>query len=163
MLLRAYAGAGAVIGSLPLVIAGRRGWMVEDVYRQVETLGLSELVHFTGYIPAEDLPMVYNLAQVFVYPSLYEGFGFPPLEAMACGTPVITTAISAMQDQIGEAGYLVPPGDEAALCAALEKLAGDGDLRRDLMQKGLSRAANFTWERAARDTLEVYLQAAARR
>jgi glycosyltransferase involved in cell wall biosynthesis len=159
MLLRAYAGA-AQAAHLPLVVVGRDGWMFEQVYQQVDELDLKERVRFTGYMPGEDLPMVYNLAQVFVYPSLYEGFGFPPLEAMACGTPVITTAISSMQDQVGDAGWLTPPGDETALCAALDRLAQDVELRHKLTEKGLQRAAQFTWSETARRTLEVYKKVA---
>lgn len=139
-----------------LVVVGRLGWMYEDVFRQVEELGLKERVHFTGYVPAEDLPMVYNLAKVFVYPSRYEGFGLPPLEAMACGTPVITTAISAMQDQVGDAGLLVPPDDTAALSQAIERLLSDSALRRDLSDRGRRRAGEYTWTRTAQTTLQAY-------
>lgn len=156
MLLKAYARLAAAEAQIPLVIVGRRGWMYEEVYELVETLQISERVLFTGYIPAEDLPMVYNLTEFFVYPSLYEGFGFPPLEAMACGAPVITTAISSMQDQVGAAGLLTPPGDEQALFEAMRRLVQDDGLRRGLSEKGILHATRFSWPNTARDTLRVY-------
>jgi glycosyltransferase involved in cell wall biosynthesis len=133
--------------------------MYKDIFRLVRELELEGRVHFSGYIPANDLPAVYNLAQAFVYPSNYEGFGFPPLEAMACGTPVITTAISAMLDNIGEAGLLVPPQDEEALTSALQSLLGDRAYQERLSQAGRQRAAEFTWERSAKETLGVYERA----
>jgi glycosyltransferase involved in cell wall biosynthesis len=162
MLLRAYQrlldqvriqGSGS---AAPLVIVGRFGWGIEQVFELVDALAIKEKVHFSGYIPAEDLPIVYNLADVFVYPSLYEGFGLPPLEAMACGTPVITTAVSSMPEHVGEAGLLIPPQDEAALFQALVTILQDPDLRRELSKKGPERAAQFSWNRTAQETLNVY-------
>jgi glycosyltransferase involved in cell wall biosynthesis len=141
---------------IPLVIVGRFGWRIEQVFELVETLAIKENVHFSGYIPAEDLPIVYNLADVFVYPSLYEGFGLPPLEAMACGTPVITTAVSSMPEHVGEAGILIPPQDERALFQALLAILQDPDLRRQLSEKGPARAANYSWNRTALETMNVY-------
>jgi len=156
LLLRAYSRI-AVKGNCPsLVIAGRFGWMCEDIARQLEALDLEDKILFTGYLPAQDLPMVYNLAQIFVYPSLYEGFGFPPLEAMSCGTPVITTSVSAIIDHVGDAGILVPPQDEDALLKAMQRLLGDRELRKILSIRGRERAANFTWKRTAQETLKVY-------
>ncbi len=141
---------------IPLVIVGRFGWQIEQVFELVEALAIKEKVHFSGYIPAEDLPIVYNLADVFVYPSLYEGFGLPPLEAMACGTPVITTAVSSMPEHVGEAGILIPPQDERALFQALLTILQDPDLRRQLSKKGPARAALYSWNRTALETLNVY-------
>jgi glycosyltransferase involved in cell wall biosynthesis len=162
MLLRAYQRlqeqlrlqAGSEL--VPLVIVGRFGWRIEQVFELVEALAIKEKVHFTGYIPAGDLPIVYNLADVFVYPSLYEGFGLPPLEAMACGTPVITTAVSSMPEHVGEAGILIPPQDERALFQALLTILQDPDLRRQLSEKGPARAAHYSWNRTALETLNVY-------
>jgi glycosyltransferase involved in cell wall biosynthesis len=136
--------------------------MYEEVFRLVETLHLTSRVHFTGYLAAEELPSLYNLAEAFIYPSLYEGFGIPPLEAMACGVPVITTESSAMIETIGDAGLLVPPGDEQALSEAMEALLNDAELRARLSAKGLQRAKQFTWEHTARETLRVYEQALSR-
>jgi glycosyltransferase involved in cell wall biosynthesis len=162
MLLRAYQrllehhrqqGSG---DAPPLVVVGRFGWRVEGIFELVDTLAIKEKVQFSGYIPAEDLPIVYNLADVFVYPSLYEGFGLPPLEAMACGTPVITTAVSSMPEHVGDAGILIPPQDERALFQALLALLQDPDLRRQLSEKGPERAAQYSWNRTAQETLNVY-------
>ena len=140
----------------PLVIAGRFGWMYEEMLLLIESLGLQERVRFLGYVSGQDLPIVYNLADVFVYPSIYEGFGLPPLEAMACATPVITSAVSSLPGHVGDAGILVPPGDEKALAAALDQVLSDPALRRKLSEKGPQQAAQFTWKRTAQLTLEVY-------
>jgi glycosyltransferase involved in cell wall biosynthesis len=139
-----------------LVIAGRPGWGIEEVNYYIDALNLKDKVHFTGYVDREDLPMIYNLATIFVYPSIYEGFGFPPLEAMACGTPTITTAISSMPEFVGDACLLVPPQDDEALYQAIKKLLYNKDLQQDLSIKGHQQASQFTWERTARETLEVY-------
>lgn len=156
LLLGAYARLAKAEDPPPLVVVGRMGWMVEDVFRQVESLKLKERVKFTGYIPDQDLPLIYNLAQILLYPSRYEGFGFPPLEAMACGTPVITTAVSAMQDQVGEAGLLVPPQDEQALFDAMRRLMHDRLLREELSIRGQRQANFYTWDQTALKTLQVY-------
>lgn len=139
-----------------LVLVGQPGWMVERVYHQIEKLALTERILFTGYLPQYDLPIVYNLAQVLVYPSSYEGFGFPPLEAMACGTPVITSAISAMIENVGQAGILVPPQDESALRQALGQLLHNPEQRAQRAIQGREQAKKFTWERTAQQTLQVY-------
>lgn len=155
-LLRAYRSAVDAGCSLPLVVVGRLGWMYDEVFRMVEALGLRERLKFTGYIPTQDLPLIYNLAEIFIYPSMYEGFGLPPLEAMACGTPVITTAVSSMPEHVGKAGVLVPPDDEGALARAILGLVNDDELRRRLAVEGPRQAAQFTWARTARETLQVY-------
>lgn len=142
--------------SHPLVIVGRLGWMFQSVLEEIERLGLQDRVHFTGYLPIRDLPIVYNLADVFVYPTAYEGFGLPPLEAMACGTPVITSAVSSMPEHVGEAGILVAPNDIQALARAMAAVLSDQALKNQLMEKGPKQAAKFTWERTARETLQVY-------
>jgi glycosyltransferase involved in cell wall biosynthesis len=156
LLLKAYARLVNQVDLPPLVLVGRQGWMHEQVYQLLEQLELKDRVHFKGYIPAQNLPIVYNLAQLFVYPSTYEGFGFPPLEAMACGTPVITTAISAMLDNVGDAGLLIPPQDETALTHAIQTLLIDHSLRAQLSIAGRRRASEFTWKRTAMETLKVY-------
>lgn len=142
--------------STHLVIVGRLGWMYEEVFRQVEILGLGQYVHFTGYIPDKDLPIVYNLAQLFVYPSIYEGVGIPPLEAMACGTPVITTNVSSIPEYVNDACILVPPKDTQALSQAIYNTLKDTDLQYHLAQKGPKRSAHFTWKRTAQETVEIY-------
>jgi len=141
-----------------LVIVGRIGWMYQEVFKQIEELGLEDRVQFTGYMPQDDLPMVYNLASLFVYPTKYEGFGLPALEAMACGTPVVTTAISSLPEIVGDAGMLIPPGDEQALAGAMAKVLSDSTLYNQLRTRGLQRSEHFTWERTAQGTLKVYQQ-----
>ena len=139
-----------------LVIVGRFGWMYQEVIEQTEKLGLKDQVQFTGYIPQDDLPIVYNLADLFVYPTRYEGFGFPALEAMACGTPVITTDISSLPEIVGDAGLLITPDDEHALTTTIAKVLSDSTLYEQLRTKGLLQAKYFTWERTSRETLKVY-------
>jgi glycosyltransferase involved in cell wall biosynthesis len=160
LLLNAYARLAQQEEPPMLVVVGRFGWMVEDVLRQVEALQLQDRVLFTGYIPDQDLPLVYNLAQTLLYPSRYEGFGFPPLEAMACGTPVITTAVSAMRDQVGDAGLLIPPQDEQALFEAMRRLSRDPSLRQALAVQGQKQAEKYTWNQTALKTLRVYQKVA---
>lgn len=156
MLLRSYKSILLRGETPPLVIAGRFGWGYEQVISLVGKLGLEENIRFIGHVPHRDLPMVYNLAGFFVYPSTYEGFGLPPLEAMACGTPVISTAISSIPEHVGEAGLLVPPGDEEALAEAMLALLNDRSLREELANLGPARAALFSWKRTAQETLKVY-------
>jgi len=158
LLLKAYAQLVERGDSfLPsLVLAGKKGWGCRQVERLVETLHLQDKVHFAGYFPDDELPIVYNLAQALVYPSTYEGFGFPPLEAMACGTPVIATDVAALAENIGQAGLLIPPLDEHALMEALQTLLSDPGLQMRLTQAGIKRAADFSWERTARLTLQIY-------
>jgi glycosyltransferase involved in cell wall biosynthesis len=116
------------------------------------------MVHFTGYVSQEDLPLVYNLSSFFVYPTLYEGFGLPALEAMASGVPVITTDVSSLPEIVGEAGILVPANNVEALYGAMIAVLGDEDLRRKMINKGIQRAAKFTWEQTAKLTYQVYQQ-----
>ncbi len=156
LLLKSYRRVAEQGNHLPLVVVGRKGWMYEQVTGMIASLGLTGAVHLTGYIPPEDLPIVYNLAEVFIYPSLYEGFGLPPLEALACGTPVITTAISSMPEHIGQAGLLIPPGDEDALTQAMIRLLNDREFKSRLSVLGPQQAAQFTWTRTARETMQVY-------
>ncbi len=156
MLIKSYAETQKQRIDVPLVIVGREGWHYEKVYQLIKDHGIENKVLFTGYISDQDLPLVYNLARVFVYPSSYEGFGFPPLEAMACGTPVISTAVSAMLETVGNAGILIPPQDGEALSRALVSLLHDQANQERLSQIGLQRAAQFTWERTARETIKVY-------
>ncbi|MCC6630246.1 MAG: glycosyltransferase family 4 protein [Chloroflexi bacterium] len=155
-LIEAFAQVAAEFPAIDLVIAGGRGWLADDVYALPARLDLARRVRFTGYVPAADLPRWYQAATVAVYPSLYEGFGFPPLEAMACGTPVITSDRAAMPEVVGDAGVLVDPTDVAALAAALRALLRDPDRRVHLSTAGRARAATFTWARAARATRAVY-------
>ena len=142
-----------------LVLVGRFGWMFDELLQQIEKLSLTDKVILTGYVEQEDLPMVYNLCDLFVYPTLYEGFGLPALEAMACGIPVITTDVSSLPEIVGEAGLLVPPDDVEALFQGINNVLNDEDLRLNMARRGTEQAAKFSWDRAARSTLEVYRQA----
>jgi glycosyltransferase involved in cell wall biosynthesis len=144
---------------LPLVIVGAKGWLYEEVFAKVEELGLEREVIFPGYIPWGELPLWYNAATIFVYPSLYEGFGLPPLEAMACGTPVIASNASSLPEVVGDAGILVSPGDVDGLAEAMKLLLSDETLREDLSRRGLRRAKGFSWEKTAEKTVQVYLRA----
>ncbi|MBN2146114.1 MAG: glycosyltransferase family 4 protein [Anaerolineales bacterium] len=155
-LLKAFSMIASRIPQHHLVITGRMGWMVADVMKQVEALDLQHRVHFTGYVEQADLPVVYNMADLSVYPSIYEGFGFPVLESMACGTPVITTNVSSMPEIIADAGIQLSPQDTAGLAQAILALIESPEQRRVLAEKGLQRAAQFTWDRTAAQTLAVY-------
>ena len=141
-----------------LVIAGGRGWLFEEIFMEVERLGLPEKVIFPGYIPETDLPLLYNSACVFVYPSLYEGFGFPPLEAMACGVPVITSNTSSLPEIVGDAGMLVNPQNPEEIADAIKSVLESDSKKRDMAGKGIERAKTFSWERCARETLKLYKQ-----
>lgn len=158
VLINAYQRLAANGIEYHLVIVGRYGWMYEDVIRQVKELNLIDRVHFIGYIPQEDLPLVYNLSSLFVYPTLYEGFGLPVLEAMACGKPVITSNVASLPEIVEEAGLLIPPGDVQALTRTIGAVFEDQALRDDLSRKGPVQAARFTWQRTAQLTYQVYRQ-----
>lgn len=158
-LLEAYARVATARQTGSLVIAGAKGWYYEEIFKRVEMLGLTDKVRFAGFVPDAELPLWYNAATVFVYPSLYEGFGMPLLEAMACGTPVIGSDVSCMPEVVGDAGLLVAPLDVKALADSLERLLVDGDLRDDLSQRGRAWASNYTWETAAAETVASYRRA----
>lgn len=140
----------------PLVLAGGKGWLYEDIFAMVEKLGLSGHVIFPGYVSYEEQPLWYGGATIFVYPSTYEGFGLPVLEAMACGAPVITSNASSLPEAAGDAGLLVDCHDEERLAAEIDRLAGDAVLRAELSRRGIARAALFPWSRTAEETLKVY-------
>ncbi|MBI2322180.1 MAG: glycosyltransferase family 4 protein [Chloroflexi bacterium] len=139
-----------------LVLAGRPGWLCEEVFRTAERLSLGDAVVFAGYVAEADLPALYSAADAFAYPSLYEGFGLPPLESLACGTPAVCSDASSLPEVVGDAALLVPPTDAAALAEALERVLGDAALRSDLRARGLARAAEFTWARCAARMRAIY-------
>uniref|UniRef100_A0A7C3APX5 Glycosyltransferase family 1 protein n=2 Tax=Thermorudis TaxID=1649508 RepID=A0A7C3APX5_9BACT len=157
-LLHAYARVRAEI-SMPLVIAGARGWRESSIFQLVQKLDLTDQVRFAGYVNPDELALWYSAATVFVYPSLYEGFGLPVLEAMACGVPVITSSVSSLPEVAGDAAILVDPRDTDSLARALRELAGSPRLRAQLAAAGLERSRGFSWERTASETLEVYRRA----
>ncbi|MCJ7737710.1 MAG: glycosyltransferase family 4 protein [Anaerolineae bacterium] len=154
-LIESYA---LISGEIPqdLVIAGKRGWFTEPLFELVQHRRLEDRVHFTGYISDERVPALLSAADVFAFPSRYEGFGLPALEAMACGTPVIASNASSLPEVVGDAGLMVPPDDIPALAQALSEVLGDRDLQRNMRERGLARARCFTWEETARKTLQVY-------
>jgi glycosyltransferase involved in cell wall biosynthesis len=139
-----------------LVIAGQKGWLTGETMNYIESEGLGERVKLTGYISDEDLRALYSSCAVCVYPSLYEGFGLPPLEAMACGAPVIASNVPSLSEAIGQAAYLVSPADVEGLAGALVKMLRDEAERSHFSRAGLAHASQFTWERTARLTLEIY-------
>ncbi|MBI5303371.1 MAG: glycosyltransferase family 4 protein [Chloroflexi bacterium] len=144
-----------------LALVGNRGWLADEVDRVIAELNLGDTVRFLGGIPNDELVYLYNAAAAFVFPSFYEGFGLPPLEAMACGTPVITSNVSSLPEVVGDAALLINPEDVDALAVAMSRVLSDEKLRREMRDKGLKRAQGFSWERAARETLDVYRQVAA--
>lgn len=157
-LVEAFAHIAARDPNVSLVIAGGKGWLYDDVHQTIARLGLQARVHFTGFVEDADLPYVYRLAAVFAFPSLYEGFGLPPLEAMACGVPVVTSNTSSLPEVVGDAGLMVDPKDVRALAAALEQALFDESWRRQSIERGLARARQFSWERAAQQLLATYEQ-----
>jgi len=141
---------------LQLVLAGEKGWLYDEVFQLVTDLDLVDHVVFAGRVSTSELVSLYNAAQVLVAPSIYEGFGLTPLEAMACGTPAIVSNVSSLPEVVGDAGLLVDPYDVEQLAVAMWRAVTDSELRKSLITKGLKRASFFSWDRAARETLELY-------
>ncbi len=141
-----------------LVIVGRKGWLYEGLFARIRELNLDDEVIFTGFVPDAELPFIYDGARVFVYLSLFEGFGLPPLEAMACGVPVVTSDTTSLPEVVGEAGMTLPPRDVAGVATALRTLLTDPVRRQELRERGRARARLFSWDETARQTLEVYRQ-----
>ena len=139
-----------------LVIVGRQGWLCDNLNSEIRGLGISERVIFTGHVEGDDLVALYNASAFLVQPSLYEGFGLPPLEAMACGTPCIVSNTSSLPEIVGDAALKVDPLDVQGWTQAMMKMLTSADLRERLRAKGLARSTEFTWEAAARKTLEIY-------
>jgi glycosyltransferase involved in cell wall biosynthesis len=142
--------------SYNLVIAGAKGWHFRKVFEMAAHHDFEGKVHFPGYIADEDLAGIYNLADLFIYPSTYEGFGLPPLEAMACGTPVITTSTPSIAANMGEAAILVPPGDPIALWKAMKRILNNPHLDKAYTMRGIEQASRFSWLNTASCTLDVY-------
>ncbi|MBN2303015.1 MAG: glycosyltransferase family 4 protein [Anaerolineae bacterium] len=156
-LIEALAALGPAYTDTHLVIVGGRGWLDSPIYRAVDDFGMAGRVHFTGFVQDEDLPALYSDACCLAYPSLYEGFGFPVLEAMACGTPVVTSTISSMPEVAGDAALMVDPYDVEALTDALRQLLVCDSLHAaDMVARGFEQAARFTWARVAQQLRAVY-------
>lgn len=158
-LLQAFAQLRQNGFSGKLVHAGPKGWLFDDILAEVSRLQLQEVVLFLGRVPLTDLVGLYNAATLFVYPSLYEGFGIPVLEAMASGCPVVTSNISSLPEVAGEAGLLVDPYNVAELTGAMQQVLENPKLTQDLRQRGFARARLFSWERCAKETIAAYKQA----
>lgn len=157
-LLEAFAQLRAWSPTWKLVVVGARTWKYSPIFDTVQRLGLEEALHFTGFVPEEDLPALYNGADLFIFPSLYEGFGLPVLEAMACGTPVITSNVASLPEVAGDAAILIDPYKSDAIAAAMHRVLSDSTLAADLRERGMARASQFSWEHTARATLAVYQQ-----
>jgi glycosyltransferase involved in cell wall biosynthesis len=145
-----------------LALVGKLAWLYDETLRAIEERGLSDLTVLTGYVREADLPALYTGALCFVYPSYFEGFGLPPLEAMQCGAPVIAGNRTSLPEVVGDAGLLIDPFDKEAMASALARVIDDANLRAHLRVKGLERARNFSWRETARLTLRAYNQAAGR-
>jgi len=154
-LLEAYAKIKKKIPH-KLVIVGKKGWKYKKIFETIDRLRLNDDVLFTGYVLNEDLPALYNGADLFVYPSFYEGFGLPPLEAMQCGCPVITSNTSSLPEVVGNGGIMVNPNNISELSKHMEMVLKNKNLRQKLIKSGLKQAKKFSWEKCARETLKVY-------
>ncbi|MDB6077676.1 MAG: glycosyl transferase group 1 [Akkermansiaceae bacterium] len=150
------------IRDLNLVLVGAKGWNYDSIFNAIDFApGTRERIIVTGYVPDEDLSPLYSGALAFVFCSLYEGFGLPPLEAMQCGVPVITSNTSSLPEVVGEAGMMVDPSDEDQLCQAMLDVYEDSDLRTSLKSKSVARAAQSSWERCVGQVIEGYKRALA--
>ena len=159
VLLRAYAALpSSVRKEKPLVLAGGSGWLMEELDEQIQKLKIHSTVLKLGYVPTEDLPALYSGAVAFIYPSLYEGFGLPPLEAMACGTPVIISNAPALQEVTGKAAIQLDPYDVEGLTEAIHLVISSPEVRESMRKSDLERARCFSWEKTAAQTLKVYQQ-----
>ncbi|MBN1565527.1 MAG: glycosyltransferase family 4 protein, partial [Anaerolineae bacterium] len=156
-LLNAYAILRAAVPDAPpLVLVGRRGWLYQDMFAQVDALHLADHVIWLEDAPFDDLPAIYNGAAALVMPSFYEGFGLPALEAMACGTPPIVSNRSSLPEVVGDAGLLIDPDQPSELAEALRRVLQDSDLHAQLRAQSLLRAATFTWRKTTESVLQVY-------
>lgn len=160
LLIRAFArwraAAAADQQAVKLVIAGGKGWFYEQIFTLVTELQLTDVVLFPGFVPAAELPYWYRAAELFVYPSLFEGFGLPILEAMACGVPVICSDANSLVEVAGASALTFPANEEAALAGLFQRVASDAALRQALSQAGRARAQRFSWQQTARETYELY-------
>jgi glycosyltransferase involved in cell wall biosynthesis len=139
-----------------LVIAGKKGWLYDDLFKMSEKSRVKDKIKFIGYVDEDDKSSLYELASLFVFPSFYEGFGLPPLEAMACGVPVIASTVFSLSEVVGDAGILVDPYNVNEIAGAMKAVLNDDVLRARLIEKGLKRSEMFSWEKAARESLGVF-------
>jgi len=158
-LLRAFEQIAEDNKTLQLVVAGRRGWLFQSLLKEIRESKFSDRIRLTGYLDDEDLRALYSSCRVFVYPSIYEGFGLPPLEAMACGGPVIASRVTAVVEVCGEAALLIEPRSVSSLIIGINKLLDDEKLRSQLVAAGRRRAAQASWSQTAELTRAVYEEA----
>lgn len=159
-LVEAFARLPRDLAGVDLALVGGTGWLAGDIFRRVGDLGLQDRVHFVGYAPDEDLPALLSAAECLVMPSLYEGFGLPVLEAMACGTPVICSNASSLPEAAGEAALFFSPHDVQGMADAMARVLTDAALRETLVEGGYAHVARFSWEQASREVLDVLSEAA---
>lgn len=139
-----------------LVIVGKKGWLYEPIFKKINGSKYRQKIKVLENVISEDLPAIYSSAELFVYPSLYEGFGLPPLEAMACGTPVITSNVSSLPEVVGDAAIMIDPNNSDELADQISKVLNDKDLQKRLREKGFERAKLFSWDKSALETIKVY-------
>ncbi|MCD6594796.1 glycosyltransferase family 4 protein [bacterium] len=154
-LLKAYSSIHTKIEH-KLVIVGGKGWKYSNIFETIEKLQIKDKIIFTGFVATGDLPAIYSSADIFVYPSFYEGFGIPLLESMACGTPVMTSDISSMPEVVGDVALLFDPYSVEDIAEKILKLARDNSMRNILSEEGIERAKKFSWEKSARKILNIY-------
>jgi glycosyltransferase involved in cell wall biosynthesis len=155
-LIEAYSSVATTRDVPPLLLVGKKAWLFEESLRAAAAHAIADKVRFTGFVPDEDLAALYTLSKFFVYPSFFEGFGIPPLEAMQCGSPVITGDRTSLPEVVGDAGLMVDPLDVGAIKNAMVRMLADGALREVVRQKGFERAKLFSWKRSAQMTLDVF-------
>jgi len=157
-LVRAFTQLKQTYPEAALVLAGGVGWLADDLFAAIDASGVKDSIVLPGYVAAEDKALWYAAATAFVYPSIYEGFGLPPLEAMACGTPVIVSNAASLPEVVGDAGLLIAPEDVSSWTAALIRMWNDSAYRAELVDRGRQQAAQFTWRETARQTMIAYRQ-----
>lgn len=145
----------------PLVLVGMRGWLTSSIEAKLRPLVDKGVVRLLGYVPDEHMPLIYSGSVAFAFPSLYEGFGLPPLEAMACGVPVIVSNCSSLPEVVGDAGVSVEPMDVDAISEAMRQILEDKSFSEDLSRRGITRSVEFTWRKTAEETTRVYFDAIA--
>jgi glycosyltransferase involved in cell wall biosynthesis len=155
-LIRAFSQITNEFPDYKLLIAGSKGWYYDEIFETVGELKLEDKVKFLGYVTEEELEKLYNLATIFVYPSLYEGFGIPPLEAMKCGCPVLTSNNSSLPEVVGDAAIKINPLKENGLKEGIVKLLSDAGLREELKKKGFEQAQKFSWEKSAKKVIDLF-------
>jgi glycosyltransferase involved in cell wall biosynthesis len=156
LLVRAFAQLKRECPDAVLVLAGGVGWLAGEIYAAIEAGGVQDSVILPGYVPAEEKALWYAAATAFVFPSLYEGFGMPPLEAMACGIPVVTSNAASLPEVVGDAGLMLAPDDDSGWAAALKRVWTDAPYRLELADRGVRQARQFTWQTTSRQIAQAY-------